>query len=120
VYSAAADLVFKKYGMRLLTADEGGLAPPFKDVEEMFQLAVDAIARAGYEPGKDVRLGLDVASSHFYKQQHYNLDSQTLDSTKMIQTISGWLKRFPIISVEDGLAEDDWVHWPKLREAIAG
>jgi len=120
IYSAAADLIFTKYGMRLLTADEGGLAPPFKGVEEMFELAVEAIEKAGYEPGKDVQLGVDVAASHFYKQQLYNLDSQSLDSTKVIQTIAGWLTKFPIISVEDGLAEDDWVHWPKLREAISG
>jgi len=120
VYSTAADLVFKKYGMRLLTANEGGLAPPFKSAEEMFQLAVEAIEQAGYEPGKDVSLGIDLASSHFYEQQRYNLDSQTLNSAQMIEAISGWLKRLPIISVEDGLAEDDWKHWPMLREAIAG
>jgi enolase len=118
VYQAAADLAFKKYGMRLLTADEGGLAPPFKSVEEMFLLAVEAIEQAGYVPGEDISLGVDVASTHFYKQQRYELDSDVLDSCGMIETISDWLKRFPIISVEDGLAEDDWENWPKLREAI--
>jgi enolase len=120
VYQAAAGLVFKKYGMRLLTADEGGLAPPFKTVEEMLALAVEAIQQAGLEPGKDVALGVDVASTHFYENQRYRLDSENLDSAGMIQTISTWLKRFPIISVEDGLAENDWESWPKLREAIAG
>ena len=69
-------------------------------------------------PGEDIFLGVDVASTHFYKQQRYELDSDVLDSRGMIQTISDWLKRFPIISVEDGLAEDDWENWPKLREAI--
>jgi enolase len=120
VYHAAAELVFKKYGMRLLTADEGGLAPPFKTVEEMFSLAVQAIEQAGYKPGEDVTLGVDVASTHFYNNQRYKLDSETLDSSEMIQTISGWLDRFPIISIEDGLAEDDWGHWPKLCSTIAG
>jgi len=120
VYQAAAELVFEKYGMRLLTADEGGLAPPFKSVEEMFAMAVEAIKRAGYAPGKDIALGVDVASTHFYRDGVYELDSETLDSPGMIQTIAGWLERFPIISVEDGLAEDDWEHWPKLRETIAG
>ncbi|MBS1852349.1 MAG: phosphopyruvate hydratase [Acidobacteria bacterium] len=120
VYQAAAELVFSKYGMRLLTADEGGLAPPFRTVEEMFALAVEAIERAGYAPGIDVALGVDVASSHFYHNHHYKLDSQLLDSQGMIQTIAGWLERFPILSVEDGLAEDDWEHWPALRQAIAG
>jgi enolase len=120
VYQAAAELVFTKYGMRLLTADEGGLAPPFRTVEEMFSLAVEAIERAGYAPGIDIALGVDVASSHFFHNHHYKLDSRLLDSAGMIQTIDGWLQRYPILSVEDGLAEDDWEHWPALRQAIAG
>ena len=120
VYQAAAELVFEKYGMRLLTADEGGLAPPFKSVDEMFLLAVESIKRAGYAPGKDISLGVDVASTHFYNNGRYGLDSDTLDSSGMIEAIASWLERFPIISVEDGLAEDDWEHWPKLRETIAG
>jgi enolase len=118
VYRAAADLVFKKYGMRLLTADEGGLAPPFKTVEEMFALAAKSIERAGYAPGRDIFLGVDVASTHFYKNNRYAIDSDILDSDGMIKTITGWLERFPIISVEDGLSEDDWEYWPKLRQAI--
>ena len=119
IYRAAADLVFKKYGMRLLTADEGGLAPPFKTVEEMFALAVESIERAGYAPGRDIFLGVDVASTHFYKNNRYAIDSDILDSDGMIKTITGWLERFPIISVEDGLSEDDWEYWPKLRQAIS-
>jgi enolase len=120
VYHAAADLAFKKYGMRLLTADEGGLAPPFETVEEMLALAVESIERAGYRPGEDVSLGVDVASTHFHKQGIYEIDSETLDSVSMIEKIANWLKRFPIISIEDGLSEDDWAHWPILRETIAG
>ena len=119
IYRAAADLVFKKYGMRLLTADEGGLAPPFKTVEEMFALAVESIERAGYAPGRDIFLGVDVASTHFYQNNRYAIDSDILDSEGMIKTIAGWLERFPIISVEDGLSEDDWDYWPKLRQAIS-
>jgi enolase len=120
VYRVAANLVFQKYGMRLLTADEGGLAPPCKAVEEMFSLAVESIEQAGYVPGKDIFLGVDVASTHFYKGNRYGLDSSILDSDAMIETIAGWLNRFPIISVEDGLSEDDWSHWPKLCRANAG
>jgi enolase len=119
IYRAAADLVFKKYGMRLLTADEGGLAPPFKTVEEMFALAVESIERAGYAPGRDIFLGVDVASTHFYQNNRYAIDSDILDSDGMIKTITGWLERFPIVSVEDGLSEDDWEYWPKLRQAIS-
>jgi enolase len=120
VYQAAADLVFKKYGMRLLTADEGGLAPRFNTVEEMFALAVESIERAGYRPGEDIFLGVDVASTHFYEKNRYEIDSEPLDSVEMIAKIASWLKQFPIISVEDGLAEDDWTYWPMLRETIAG
>ena len=120
VYQAAANLILKKYGMRLLTADEGGLAPPCRSAEEMLGLAVEAIEQAGYSPGKDLSLGIDVASTHFYQGPKYHLDGQVLDSAGMIQTIAQWLDQYPIVSVEDGLAENDWENWPKLRGAIAG
>ncbi|MGA9473145.1 MAG: enolase [Terriglobales bacterium] len=120
VYQAAADIILKKYGMRLLTADEGGLAPPCKSAEEMLGLAVEAIELAGHTPGKDVFLGIDVASTHFCQDGRYQLDGESLDSAAMIQTIGRWLDRYPILSVEDGLAEDDWENWPNLRRMIAG
>src|ERR1035438_8876644 len=69
VYQAAADLILRKYSMRLLTADEGGLAPPCKSAEEMLALAVEAIELAGYKAGKDIFLGIDVASTHFYQNR---------------------------------------------------
>jgi len=86
----------------------------------MLGLAVDSIAAAGYAPGKEIFLGVDVASTHFYKNRQYTIDSRILDSGGMIKTIAGWLERFPIISIEDGLAEDDWENWPPLRQEIAG
>ncbi len=120
VYQAAADLIFRKYGMRLLTADEGGLAPPCHSAEEMLGLALEAIERAGYRPGTDVSLGIDVAASHFYHDRQYQKDGEALDSPAMIQTIANWLDQYPLLSVEDGLAEDDWENWPDLLRAIAG
>jgi enolase len=120
VYQAAADIILRKYGMRLLTADEGGLAPPCRSAEEMLSLAVEAIDQAGYRPGVDVFLGIDVASTHFYQGCEYHLDEAVLDSVAMTQTIVSWLGRYPILSVEDGLAENDWEHWPALRRAVAG
>jgi enolase len=120
VYAAAADLVFKKYGMRLLTADEGGLAPPCKTTDEMFTLAVESIEHGGYKPGVDLYLGVDLAATHFYRNSRYEIDSDVLNSVELIAAISRWLERFPIVSVEDGLAEDDWEHWPVLRDAIRG
>jgi enolase len=120
VYQAAAELALRKYGMRLLTADEGGLAPPCRSAEEMLSLAVEAIEIAGYQPGKDIYLGIDVASSHFYEAGRYHKDGESLDSTAMIRTIVAWIEKFPILSVEDGLAEDDWESWPALRQSIGG
>ncbi len=121
VYQAAADLTRERYGTRALTADEGGLAPPFPDAEAMLADAVAAIERAGFVPGREVALALDVAASHFYREGRYHLDQlggAPLDSAGMIAQIDAWLARYPIVSVEDGLAEDDWAHWPTLRATI--
>lgn len=120
VYQAAAELAQAQYGSRALTADEGGLAPPFPNAEAMLSDAVAAIVRAGFAPGRDVALALDVAASHFYRDGTYRLGGPPLDSAGMIQQISRWLEAYPIVSVEDGLAEEDWSHWPALRREIAG
>jgi enolase len=120
VYQAAAELVHEKYQMRLLRADEGGLAPPAKSAEKLLQDAVQAILAAHLQPGRDVMLAVDVASTHFYDKGRYQLNEQSLDSSGMIRTLRDWVDRYPIVSVEDGLAEDDWSNWPALREAIGG
>ena len=120
VYQAAAEHILKIYGMRLLTADEGGLAPPCRSAEELFETAVAAIRKAGYQPGSDVMLAIDVAASHFYAGREYHLDNTPLDSQAMIARLVHWVEHYPIVSVEDGLAEDDWEWWPKLRQALAG
>ena len=120
VYQAAADLCFKKYGTRALTADEGGLAPPFESLKEMFEDALMAIESAGFTPGKDVMLALDVASSHFYNDGKYDLGDHKYDSEGMIDVLSDWVSKYPIVSVEDGLAEEEWDNWPKLKQKISG
>jgi enolase len=120
VYRAAVRLSAERYGTRPLTADEGGLAPPFAGVEEMLGTAVDAVELAGFEPGRDVALTLDVASSHFYRDGRYHLGGEPLVSAGMIERISAWLDGYPIVSVEDGLSEGDWKNWPKLRGRISG
>jgi enolase len=120
IYQSAAELVLQQFGMRLLTADEGGLAPPCTSAEQMLDLAVESIERAGYVPGRDVSLGLDLAATHFYQDRRYRLDSELLDSPAMIERIAKWIDQYPILSVEDGLAEDDWENWPGLRKTIAG
>lgn len=118
VYQAAVKLTQEKYGTRPLRADEGGLAPTFPTTETALADAVEAIRRAGYEPGRDVRLAVDVASSHFYDAGDYTFDGRPLSSNEMIEQVAGWLDRFPIVSLEDALAEEDWQHWPQLRTAL--
>jgi enolase len=118
IYQSAADLVFRKYSSRPLTADEGGLAPPFRQSLEMLENAAEAIHAAGLELGKDVALAVDVAASHFFRGGNYHLDGKEETPEGLIEIIAGWIKDFPIISVEDGLAEDDWDHWPKLRARL--
>lgn len=120
VYQAAIKLSQNKYGMRALTADEGGLAPPFPDAETMLADAVTAIENAGFSPGRDVALAIDVASSHFFADGEYDFSGKKLSSEKMIERLQNWLEEFPIISIEDGLAEHDWENWPRLKTAIAG
>ncbi len=119
VYHAAATLSLERYGMRLLRADEGGLAPPFRSSEEMIEAAISSIERAGYLPGVDFMLAIDVAASEFFSTGTYHLDGETLDSKAMIDRLQGWVDRYPIVSVEDGLSEDDWESWPALTRAIS-
>ena len=119
VYQAAVDLCRKKYGMRALVADEGGLAPDFPDIETMLDDAVASIRSSGLRPGKDVALCVDVASSHFYEDGRYQIAGDSLSSAEMVTRIGSWLDRAPIVSIEDGLAEDDWGNWPALRAALA-
>lgn len=114
VYQAAAELSGLKYGMRSLTADEGGLAPPFESAEAMLTDAVDAIRAAGFRPGEDVLLAVDVAASHFYRDGRYHLSDTAVDSGGMIRTLIDWTDRYPVVVLEDGLAENDWQHWPEL------
>lgn len=118
VYQAAAKHTQEKYGARALKADEGGLAPPFPATEAMLSDAVEAIRRAGFTPGRDVALAVDVASSHFYCDGVYHFDGVPLVSRQMIELVAGWLDKYPIVSLEDALAEDDWLHWPALRTAL--
>jgi enolase len=80
--------------------------------------AVESIRLAGFEPGRDVVLAIDVASSHFFQDGAYRLDHRDLNSPSMIKVLESWHGRFPIVSIEDGLSENDWTAWPLLRQAI--
>jgi enolase 1/2/3 len=118
IYQSAAQLILDKYQSRALVADEGGLAPNFPNSTAMIEDAVESIHRAGLNPGHDAFLAIDVAASHFYKDGRYHIDNLVLDSGGMIEVIRKWAMQFPIVSVEDGLAEDDWLNWPRLRQAL--
>lgn len=117
VYQAAAKLTQEKYGARALKADEGGLAPPFPATEAMLADAAEAIRRAGFEPGREVAIAVDVASSHFYDDGAYHFDGKPLASAEMIALTAEWLQKYPIVSLEDALSENDWPNWPALRQA---
>jgi enolase len=114
LYDFAADLILSRYGMRALVADEGGLAPPCRTAEEMVALALEVVERTGFRPQEDVALAIDVASAHFYDGQHYRLNGEFLRGPAMIERLEKWALDYPVISIEDGLAEDDWEHWQWL------
>lgn len=120
IYQAAAQLVEERYGTRRLTADEGGLAPPFDTADAMLSDALEAIECAGFVPGDEVALAIDVAASHFYEDGRYRLHGRGVTASDMVDTVVGWLERFPIVSIEDPLAEDDWAHWSELRARVDG
>ena len=84
----------------------------------MIEDAMKSIESAGLRPGDDVSLGIDLASTHFYNNGRYQLDNLSLDSGGLIEIIRKWTRQYPIVSIEDGLAEDDWPNWPRLRQAI--
>ena len=118
IYQTAAREILKRYGMRLLRADEGGLAPPCGSIDEMLSLAADCIQASGYRMGVDVALAIDVASSQFYKSGVYDLGAEQLNGSEMIDRLEEWVDTYQVTSLEDGLAEEDWRHWPDLNARI--
>ncbi len=118
VYRSAEKLIARKYNMRSLKADEGGLAPPFPSVQRMMEDAAEALGEAGYVLGREVALAVDVASSQFYRDGLYHWGSPAKTSAEMIDGIVELAGRFHIVSVEDALAEEDWANWPALRAKL--
>ena len=100
--------------------DEGGFAPNLNSNSEAIDIILESISKAGYKPGKDIYLGLDVASSEFYEDGAYVLKSENLklSSDEFINYLCKLRSDYPIISIEDGLAEDDWFGWEKLTKAL--
>jgi enolase len=119
IYQQAAAIINDRYSARALTADEGGLAPPFGNTLEMLETAAEAVTGAGYELGNQVALAIDVAASHFHNADgSYQLDGESIPPSQLVEIINNWAERFPLVSIEDGLAEEDWNHWPELRKRL--
>jgi enolase len=119
IYQAAAELIATRYNSRALTADEGGLAPPFSSSVEMLECAAETVESAGYDFGQEASLAIDVAASHFMQSDgRYRLDNRTIGAKDMINLLDGWRKTFPLVSIEDGLGENDWNHWPLLCQRL--
>jgi enolase len=112
--------VLKKQKLATGVGDEGGFAPNLGSNEEALKLIVDAIVAAGYRPGEDVALALDPAASEFFKSGSYVLagEGKTLSALQMVDLYEDWINRYPIVSIEDGMAEDDWAGWKLLTDRL--
>jgi enolase len=112
--------VLKKRGLNTNVGDEGGFAPSLGSNQEAIDLILEAVDAAGYRAGEQVYLALDPAASEFYKDGKYVLkrDGRTLSSDEMVQFYLDWVRQYPIVSIEDGLAEDDWEGWNALTKEI--
>lgn len=107
-------------GLSTAVGDEGGFAPNLRSNESALQIIMEGIVQAGYTPGKDIFIGIDAASSEFYKDGKYVLESEgkRFSSQEFIDYLSHWVDKYPIISIEDGMAEDDWEGWALLTERL--
>jgi enolase len=111
--------ILKDKGYSTGVGDEGGFAPQIKSTKESLDTLMVAIEKAGYKPGKDILLALDVAASELYKKGKYHIDGNVWDSTKLIDFYDSLIKKYPIISIEDGFAQNDWKGWQGFTEQCA-
>ena len=114
--------ILKANGLNTAVGDEGGFAPDLNSNEEALQLILEAVQAAGYKPGKEIGLAMDVAASEFYKSGKYHLlsEKKKLSARKMVDLYEGLVDRYPIISIEDGLAEGDWTGWKMMTDRLEG
>lgn len=116
----ALKAVLKNKGYATGVGDEGGFAPALKTNAEAVELIIEAIQKAGYKPGADISIALDPASSGFYEDGLYHLrtENRKISSAEMVAMYAEWVEKYPIVSIEDGLAEDDWEGWALLNRTI--
>ncbi len=115
--------IINSKGMSTAVGDEGGFAPKCESHEEAIELIMEAIKAAGLEPGRDVCIGLDCASSEFYEDGKYTLaksSGKSMTAEEWAQVLKGWVEKYPIISIEDGMAEGDWEGWKHLTDLLGG
>ena len=115
--------VLKKRGYNTAVGDEGGFAPSVKSNVEGIEVVLEAIQEAGYKPGEEIAIALDPASSEFYKDGNYvfkKSDKSSKSSEEMVRYWSKWVNDYPIVSIEDGLAEDDWAGWEMMSQELGG
>ena len=119
VFHALKKLIDKK-GMPTTVGDEGGFAPNLPSNEAALKLIVEAIEAAGYAPGEDVAIGVDCASSEFFKDGFYHLDSEKLKltSAQFVDYLANWTDKYPLVSIEDGMSEHDWPGWKLLTKRL--
>jgi enolase len=115
---AALSKVLDDKGLLTGVGDEGGFAPNLESNQAALDLIMSAIALAGYKPGEEVALALDVAASEFYKDGQYVYEGAAHQPTQLIDYLAGLVQQYPIVSIEDGLHEDDWQHWQLITEKI--
>jgi enolase len=117
--------VLKSKGYSTNVGDEGGFAPNIKSNEEAIEIVLKSIESAGYRPGTDIMIAMDAAASEFYNEKekiyHFHKSGgKKLTSEEMVEYWAGWVNKYPIFSIEDGLHEDDWEHWTKLTKKLGG
>ena len=115
--------VLTKRGYNTAVGDEGGFAPNLKSNVEALEVLLEAIQAAGYRPGQDIAIALDPAASEFFEKSQYvfkKSDKSRKSSEQMVEFWADWVERYPIVSLEDGLAEDDWAGWKLLTERLGG
>ncbi|WP_022852424.1 phosphopyruvate hydratase [Thermodesulfatator atlanticus] len=112
--------ILKEKGYRTSVGDEGGFAPEVQSTEEALEILVSAIEKAGYRPGEDIALALDAAASEFFKDGKYEIEGKSLSAKELVSFYEKLITKFPIISIEDGCAEDDWEGWKLLNERLGG
>lgn len=114
--------VLKGRGLSTAVGDEGGFAPDLRSNEETLETILEAIGKAGYKAGEDVLLGLDVASTEFFENGKYHLtgEGKRLTSEQFVDFLANWCTQYPIVTIEDGMAEDDWDGWKLLTDRLGG